>query len=345
MAGCDDRRGGHLASLHGGQICFGSLSGEGQLQFDVRGRGLHRDPDRLGVLLRPDLLPGRGIHKGFRKNTRLAPATMIPSQHRFSRGILHIGGVLLLFASFSFHASAEPIPVKEKQGTMHGFLVLKSTEGKVIAVGDQVSVVQGNQVRSRLIFHFCDGSIDDESTVFKQGAVFQLISDHHVQKGRSFPEPLDLALNAPAGKVTWHEKEGGKEEVKTEHMDLPPDLSNGMVSLIVENFPQKAAEMKVSYLAGSSKPRIVKLSVKPQGEDIFHLAGVSRRSNRFNIHIEIGGAAGIVAPILGKQPSDIKMWVTDGEIPTFLKMEGALYEKGPVWTMELICPVWSEPAK
>jgi hypothetical protein len=57
-------------------------------------------------------------------------------------------------------------------------------------------------------------------------------------------------------------------------MDLPPDLANGMTSLIVENFPQKATEMKVSYLAGSSKPRVVKLSVKPDGEEDYRIGGV-----------------------------------------------------------------------
>jgi hypothetical protein len=256
------------------------------------------------------------------------------------RSKLRAAGILLLLTIFNFHGSAEPIPVKEKQGATRGFLALRSTDGKVIAEADQIGVVEGKLVRSRLTFHFRDGSIDDETTVFKQGAVFQLISDHHIQKGPSFPEPLDLTVNVPAGKVTWYEKRGGKEEVKTEHMDLPPDLANGMTSLIVENFPQNAEEMKVPYLAGTSKPRIVKLSVKPQGEDTFHLAGLSRRSKRFNVHIEIGGVAGLIAPIVGKQPSDIQLWVTEGEVPTFLKMKGALYEKGPIWTTELVAPVW-----
>jgi hypothetical protein len=259
---------------------------------------------------------------------------------------LYIAGLLLLCTSFDFrHAHAEPIPVKERQGAMHGFLVLKSTQGRVIAVGDQLSVVKRNQVRSRLTFHFRDGSIDDERSVFEQGAIFQLVSDHHVQKGPSFPEPLDLTLNVPIGKVTWRERKDDKEQVKTEHMDLPSDLVNSMTSLIVENFPKSAAEMKLSYLAGSSKPRVVKLSVKPEGEDTFHLGGVSRRSKRFNVHIEIGGIAGVIAPVIGKQPSDIKMWVSIDEVPVFLKMEGPLYQKGPIWTMELVSPVWSETGK
>jgi len=228
---------------------------------------------------------------------------------------------------------------------MHGFLLLKSAEGKVIAVGDEISVAKGNQVHSRLTFHFRDGSIDDETTVFKQGSVFQLVSDRHVQKGPSFPEPLDLAVNVPAGEVTWREMKDGKQEVKSEHMDLPPDLANGLMSLVVQNFPQKATEMKVSYLAGSSKPRLVKLSVKPDGEESFRLGGTKHQASRFNLHVEIGGVTGVIAPVVGKQPTDIKIWVITGEVPTFIKMEGAFYQKGPIWTMELTSPVWPQAGK
>jgi hypothetical protein len=160
---------------------------------------------------------------------------------------LYVIVLLLLLAGAGFRfASADSIPAKQKQGSMYGFLLVKSAEGKVIAVGDQVNVVRGNQVRSRLIFHFRDGSIDDERTVFREGVVFQLVSDHHIQKGPSFPEPLDLAVNVATREVTWREIKNGEEKVTTEHMDLPADLANGMISLLPENFPPAAAEMKVS---------------------------------------------------------------------------------------------------
>ncbi len=93
-------------------------------------------------------------------------------------------------------------------------------------------------------------------------------------------------------------------------------------------------------MAGTSKPRVVKLSTKPDGEDTFRLAGVTRHSKKYRIHIEIGGVAGLVAPLIGKQPADIEMWVTAGKVATFLKMEGPLYYKGPIWTTELAAPVW-----
>lgn len=235
---------------------------------------------------------------------------------------------------------ADAIPVKQRQGAMHGFLVLKSAEDKVIATGDQINEISGDSVRSRLTFHFRDGSLDDELTTFTQGKIFQLVSDHHVQKGPSFPELLDLAVDMKTKKVTWHEKSKNKEEVKSESMDLPPDLANGLTSMIIENFPKDASEMKVSYLAGGSKPRVVKLSVKPDGKDQYRLVTGNREANRFNVHVEIGGVAGAIAPIVGKQPDDIKVWIAQGPVPAFLRMEGALYVKGPTWTMELAVPLW-----
>lgn len=73
---------------------------------------------------------------------------------------------------------------------MHGFLLLKSEDGRVIAVGDQVNVIRGDEVHSRLVFRLRDGSIDDESTIFRQGSVFQLLRDHHIQKGHPFRNRL-----------------------------------------------------------------------------------------------------------------------------------------------------------
>jgi len=254
--------------------------------------------------------------------------------------------VLLTVAQFAArHLCADAIPVKEKQGTMYGFLVLRSPEGKIIAMGTEINTVEGNRVRSQTTFRFQDGSIDDEVAVFTQERVFQLVSDHHIQKGPSFPEPMDLSINVPAKSVSWREMKKGKVERHTDHMDLPPDLANGMTSLIVQNFPVGAAELKVSYLAGTSKPRVVKLSTKPAGEETFRVGGVSGPSKKYKIHVEIGGLTGMVAPLLGKQPSDVEMWVTAGEVAAFLKMVGPLYEKGPIWTMQLAAPVWPETTR
>ena len=138
--------------------------------------------------------------------------------------------LLVLFAVAQFaacHLCADAIPANEKPGTMHGFLVLRSAEDKIIATGTEIDTVEGNRIRSRTSFHFRDGSIDDEVSVFTQERVFKLVCDHHTQKGPSFPEPMDQSVNVPAKMVSWREIKHGKAEHHTEHMDMPPDLANG----------------------------------------------------------------------------------------------------------------------
>jgi len=232
--------------------------------------------------------------------------------------------------------------VRHMEGTVHGFLALRTMDGKTIAAGDLIQVVQGDRLVSNLTFRFKDGSVDDETTVFSQRDNFRLISDHHVQKGPSFPHPMDVSIDASTGVVTVRSSEDGKEKVETNHLDLEPDLANGLLLDLLKNVPTDAPETKVSYLAATPKPRLVKLSIKPGGEETFFAAGDRRRAMRFDIKVELGGVAGLVAPVLGKEPKDIHVWVLGGKAPAFIRMEGQFYEGGPVWKIELTSPVWQE---
>ncbi len=87
---------------------------------------------------------------------------------------------------------------------------------------------------------------------------------------------------------------------------------------------------------------MVTLTVRPDGTDTYTVGGVKRSSRRFNVHVELGGLTGVVAPLLGKQPDDFSVWVAEGPVPAFIKLHGALYQKGPLWTMELTSPQWGQ---
>src|ERR1700716_1219137 len=153
--------------------------------------------------------------------------------------------IALLICALQPSAPAEPIPVRHLEGTVHGFLALRSKEGQVLAVGDLFQVVHGDRVTSRLLFRFEDGSVDDETTVFSQRGNFQLITDHHIQKGRSFPQPMDTSIDVPNGQVTVRSTgKDGKEEAKNEHLDLPPDLVNGLILSIAKNIRPQTPETK-----------------------------------------------------------------------------------------------------
>jgi len=252
---------------------------------------------------------------------------------------------MLLFAGQPF-SSGTPTPVRHINGTMHGFLQLRSDDGHVVAVGDLVQVASGGQVTARLLFRFTDGSIDDETTVFSQRRTFQLISYHHIQKGPSYPHPIDLMIDARSGTVTIHSTgNDGKEAVKTSHVKLPLDLGNGLISYILENGPPGKTPIKVPLLAATPSPRLVMLSISPVGDEPYSLAGASRKATHYEIKIELGGVAGVVAPMIGKQPPNIQVWILGGPAPAFIREQGQLYPEGPVMTMELVSPTWPEPSK
>lgn len=254
--------------------------------------------------------------------------------------------IFLLVWAVQPTAQADPIPVRSVEGTMHGFLELRSEDGQVVASGDNSQIVQGDRVTSRTLFHFKDGSIDDETTVFSQRHTFQLISDHHIQKGPSFPHPMDVLIDVHTGQVTVHSTEkDGKEEVKTDHLDLPPDLANGMVPVVLENLRPNSTATTVSMVIATPKPRLVKLVISNVGDDKCFVAGSPRKAIHYDIKIDLGGVAGVVAPLIGKAPPDIQIWTIGGNATTFARERGALYPEGPMMTIQLVSPTWPDTPK
>src|SRR5271155_4483891 len=99
-------------------------------------------------------------------------------------------------------APAEPISARHIQRPMHRFMVAHSETGKIIASGEFSQVVQGGEVTMHLTYRFVDGSIDDETTTYRQQGTFRLVRNHHIQKGPFFAKPVDFAMEAATGIVT-----------------------------------------------------------------------------------------------------------------------------------------------
>ena len=188
--------------------------------------------------------------------------------------------------------------------------------------------------------HFRDGSLDDETTVYSQKSTFRLISDRHVQRGPSFPDPFDITMDVRSQQTSIRDLSKGGGAVKTEHMDLPPDLSNGLLFNLIKNLRPNGPKVEVSYLALSTKPRMVKLAITMEKEDHFRIAGRPFKAAEWDVKPELGGITGIVAPLIGKQPPDTHVWVAEGGVPTIVRVDGALYTGGPVWSIQLASPVW-----
>jgi hypothetical protein len=261
---------------------------------------------------------------------------------RVSQGILAATALAAAVGLGARKPAPAPVAVRYTEGITHGFLTLRTLEGTPLADGDLIQNARADEVTSRIVLRFRDGSLQDETVVFSQRGHFRLLSDHLVQKGPSFPKPLDVAIEAPRGVVTVrYTDDGGEEKLLTEHLDLPEDLANGMVIVMIKNLGSRTPPPSVSMVATAPKPRIVRLIITPAGEDAFSIGSSRRKAVKYAVKVDLGGIAGTVAPLIGKQPQDTYVWITGGEAPTFLKSEGPFYVGGPSWRLELTTPSWT----
>ena len=233
---------------------------------------------------------------------------------------------------------AETIPVRHIEGTTLGFLEIHDESGTPIAYGDSQQVVKKAYVMDDLKFRFKDGSLYEEITKFTQRGVFQLLSDQVVQRGPSFKEQLESLVDVRTGTVTVRSIKNGKEKKITKHVEIPPDVANGLLLIIAKNLDPSAPKTVVTMIAGSSGPQIVKVNYSPQPEKIFYVGPLSYKAQEHLLKIEITGVKGKIAPIAGKQPEDIHLWLAKSESPTFLKFRGQMYHDGPIWEIELSAP-------
>ena len=224
----------------------------------------------------------------------------------------------------------QDLSVRQPLGSAHGFLTLRDQAGAILAAGDLTLVPSGDRITLRIVFHFRDGSLNDETTIFSQKKVFRLISDRLVQTGRSFPHPCDISIDVASQQAIIRDLSKAEEAPRVEHMNLPPDLANGIIFFLIMNLPSDAPKVGFPYLAPSLKPRMVKLAVTADGKEPFKL----------DVKVDIGGVAGAVAPVVGKQPPDSYVWVTEGSAPAIVRIDTPLYEDGPVWSIRLASPVW-----
>jgi len=242
----------------------------------------------------------------------------------------------LLSIALVTSAEAAPVAVRYVEGTSHGFVVLRSYRGALLANGQLIQTVRGERVESRLFFHFADGSLYDETVTFTQHSVFRLVAYHLIQRGPAFGEASsEVSFDRDSGRYRASSGDKSAEGM----LDLFEDLHNGMTGLLLRNLP--AGGRATGYLmAFTPKPQLVRSDMGPEGEERFAVGTAALTSVRHLVKLDIPGLKGAIANLIGKDPPDIRYWVSGGAAPAFLKFEGAMYLKGPIWTIEQATPQW-----
>jgi hypothetical protein len=254
---------------------------------------------------------------------------------------------LVLLAAFTTALSAprarraEPagIPVRFTEGSLHGFLELRTAGGTLLAPGDLTQVVRDSGIESRMVFHFADSSRFEETVAFSQHGVFAMQNYHLIQSGPAFAGDIDATMSRSGHYVVKSKSHGdGKEEQDSGSLDLPPDISNGMVIMIAKNVAAGRTET-VHIVAFTPKPRLVGLQLAPTGSQRLVFGGHSETAVNFTLTPRLGALLGFFARLFGKMPPDSHAWIVGGDAPAFVRFEGPLYS-GPVWRIDLASPGW-----
>jgi hypothetical protein len=252
--------------------------------------------------------------------------------------------VIAVVVATTRRPSAEPVAVRYLEGLTHGFLSVKAMDGRLLGGGDLIQTVRGDRVTSRLVLHYKDGSVSDETTVFSQRKDFLLLSDHLIQKGPSFKRPVEVRMDRSSGMVNVrYANDRGEQKVEEERMEFPADLANGMIMPLTKNFRKDALPQSVSVVAITPKPMLVRVRFADAGLEPFSFAGVRRQATHYVLKVDIGGLKGIAAKLFGKQPPDSHIWIMEGDAPAFVRAETPIATGDPPSVIELSGPVFRQP--
>jgi hypothetical protein len=259
------------------------------------------------------------------------------------------GSLLVLLLVASIGMAARPVSrghqpagvaVRYTEGTVHGFLELRTESGTLLAHGDLLQVARGAEVETRALFHFSDSSVFDETVRFRQDSVFTLESYALVQSGPAFSDDLTATLTR-SGQYSVVSKSHHDEDIKryTGTLDLPADVYNGMVITVAKNLLTGGVHT-VHMVGFTPAPRLIELEMAPSVSRPVMLGDHPEAAVRFTLTPKLGGLLSFFAAVAGRTPPPSTLWIVTDDIPAFMQFEGPLYA-GPVWRLTQTSPQWS----
>jgi hypothetical protein len=185
-----------------------------------------------------------------------------------------------------------------------------------------------------MTFHFKDGSLYDETVTFSQQRIFTMVAYRLVQRGPSFPEAVDVSLERKTAHYTTRSTSKGKEDVSDGRIELPPDVYNGMVAMLLKNLPPGQSEA-VHYIAFTPTPRLIQVDLVVAGNQRVLVGDQARQAVLYAVKPKLGRVFGFFAALLGKTPADYACVILAKDVPAFVRCDGPLFLNGPIWRIEL----------
>lgn len=247
--------------------------------------------------------------------------------------------VALAMVAWAVTVRAAPVAVRYAEAPAHAFLVLSDLQGKALASGELVQWQEKGALANRLVFRFHDGSLYDETVRFSTRSVLRLLGYRLVQRGPSFAEASEVEFDRSGRFSARTRKPDDDEKRDAGTVEVPDDVYNGMTTTLLRNLAAGAGA-DVHLLAFTPGPTLLEVALAPEGTDPFWVAGRRSTATRFVVTPKVVGVKGVLASVVGKQPEPLRIWLTTGRVPTFVRFEGPMYVGGPTWRVELATLGW-----
>jgi hypothetical protein len=166
------------------------------------------------------------------------------------------------------------VRVRFSESMSHGFLVLRNYQGDVLAHGEYVQEPRGTRI------------------------------ENHLRSASRTVEPSEVTFERDNSR--YHARIGDQEAVDGK-VDLPDDLHNGMTSTLMKNL---ARNTRGHLLVFTPKPQLLDTELRAEGEDRYFVGTTASSATRFLLKIDLRGVKGVVASIFGKEPPDVRYWIS-----------------------------------
>jgi hypothetical protein len=244
---------------------------------------------------------------------------------------------MLAAAAMCAALPAHAVPLRWPEGTLRGFPVVRDQAGRQIANGTLTQWIEDDKLHVSATYDFDDGRVVEEKTVLAQHPeLAQLFWSWEERKGSQVQR--SYSIDFTTGHAVVH-KQG--EDDRDDHLDDARKLGHAFAGVgfmyAVKNIVgdlEKGAEVELTAVAFTPKPRTVTVSIKRDYEGSLAMGGRTLGAERFVIHPEIPLA--FIAKLFVKAP-DQYLWFYRPSPPAFLRADIPLAEPSdPIIRIELL---------